>query len=170
MRRIAPAVAAAALLLGACLPAATLRTGQPIGDNQVGAIRPGTTAKGDLLESFGAPAAVLGRGEVAVVDAPPTWAAPDRSGYSGSFNADTFYELFPKAPGSDEYRRIYYFHHVVSRKTIFFMLLAVYGRGDTTSDRLWVLVDEKAGIVEDFAFRKSGAVTVFGTPRRALPR
>ena len=169
MRRIAPAVAVAALLLGACLPAATLRTGQSIGDDRVRAIVPGTTTKGDLLESFGAPAAILARGEVAVVDVPSTWAAPDRSEYSGSFDADTLYELFPKAPGSDEYRRIYYFRHVVSRKTIFFMLVAVYGRGDTTSDRLWVLVDEKTGIVEDYAFRKSGAVTVFGTPR-ALPR
>jgi hypothetical protein len=172
MRRIAQAVVAAvaALSAGGCLPALSFRTGQPIGDNQVAAIAPGTTTKYDLLERFGAPAAIVARGEVTVIDAPLTWAAPYRTEVSGSFGGDTVYELFPPAGERGDYRRIYCYRHVVSRKMIYFMLLALYERGDTASDLLWVLVNEKTGIVEDYAFRKSGATTVFGAPRRAAPR
>lgn len=172
MRGIAPAIvsAAAALCLGGCLPSFALRTGEPIGDNQVKTIVPGATSKSELLERFGAPAAIVARGEVVVTDAPSTWAAPSRAQTSCAFEADTFFELFPKVPGLDEYRRIYYFRHVVSRKMIVFMLLALHEGGGTTSNRLWVLVNEKSGIVEDFAFRKSGATTVFGKPRIAAPR
>ena len=101
-----------------------------------------------------------------MVDAPRSWAAPDRLEFSYSFDADTFYELFPASRGSDDFRRIYYYRHVVSRKMIVFMVLALYETGDTESDRLWVLVNEKTGIVEDYAFRKSGAATVFGVLRR----
>lgn len=148
----------------------TLRTGKPIGEDNVLAMTPGTTTKSELFERLGAPTAIVVRDEVAAVATPRTWAAPYRSESTYSFDANTFYELFPAGRESGEYRRIYYYHHVASRKMMFFMLLALYERGDTKWDRLWVLVNEKTGIVEDYAFRKSGATTVFGLPRRAGPR
>lgn len=174
MRRIAPAVAAvaAALFAAGCLPAVSLRTGQPIADNQVATIAPGTTTKTELFERFGAPAAIAARGEVLTVAAPRTWAsaAPYRGEPHRSIDAATFFELFPNAGQPDEYRRVYYYRHVVSRKMNFFMILALYESGSTNADRLWVLVNEKTGIVEDYAFRKSGANVVFGTPRAAGQR
>ncbi len=171
-RRICRGVAAAAVVLciGGCLPSITLRTGKPIVEDNVLAMTPGTTTKSELFERLGAPTAIVARDEVPVVAAPPTWAAPYRSASTYSFDANTFYELFPAAGESGEYSRIYYYRHVASRKMSYFMILAVYESGGTTTDRLWVLVNEKTGIVEDYAFRKSGATTVFGVPRRPIPR
>ncbi len=172
MRRVTPAIVAAfaVLFAGGCLPAISLRTGHPIGDNQVRAIAPGTTTKTELLEWFGAPAAIAACGEVVAVATPATWAAPYRRPGSYGVDAGTFCELFPTAGERDRYHRVYYYRHVVSRKTNFFMLLAVYERGGTSSDSLWAVVNEKTGIVEDYAFKKSGALVVFGRPRTAVSR
>ncbi len=147
-----------------------MKTGKPISEDNVAATTPGTTTKNELFERLGAPTAIVAGDEVTVVATPPTWAAPYRRGSTYSFAADTFYELFPAARESGEYRRIYYYHHVASRKMNYFMILAVYESGETKADRLWVLVNEKTGIVEDYAFKKSGATTVFGVPRRSGPR
>lgn len=172
MRRIAQSLVAAivALSLGGCLPAISLKTGRPIGEDQVTAVTPGTTTKSELFERFGAPTAIAAPDEIAVIATPSTWAAPYRRDSSYSLDANTFHELFPAARESGEYRRIYYYRHVVSRKMIYFMLLALYESGETKSDRLWVLVNEKTGIVEDYAFKKSGAIAIFGVPRHAERR
>lgn len=172
MRRVAPVVAAAlaALGLGGCIPSVTLRTGHPIVDNQVKAIVPGITTKTELFERFGAPAGIAARGEIVTIAFPATRPAPYPGETSCPVDADTFFELFPGAREPDEYRRVYYFRHVVNRKMNFFMLLALYGRGSTNADRLWALVNEKTGIVEDYAFKKSGALVLFGKPRPAGAR
>lgn len=172
MRRIGTALAGAAvaLLVGGCLPSLALRTGRPIVADNVTAIKPGATTKNDLFERFGAPTAIVVRDEIAAVATPESWTAPFRNESTYGFDAAAFYALFPAAPDSAEYRRIYYYHHVESRKMTYVMILFIYERGRTTWDRLWVLVNEKTGIVEDYAFRKSGADTVFGVPRGAPPR
>ncbi len=170
MRRIARAVVGsivALFLLGGCLPSLSLRTGWPLPDARVREIVPGATTKAELFDRLGPPAAVIARGEVAVLAAPATWAAPLWNGAISAFDSGTVYELFGAA---DEYRRIYYFRNVVSRKMTYFMIFAVYESGDTRSDRLWVLVDERTGIVEDYAFQVSGATVVFGIPRGARAR
>jgi len=172
VRRIGRGVVAAAVVLciGGCLPAITFRTGKPIVEDNVLAMTPGTTTKSELFERLGAPTAVVVRDEVTAIATPPTWAASHRNESTYSFDANTFYELFPAARESGEYRRIYYYHHVTSRKMNYVMLLAVYESGSTTADRLWVLVDEKTGCLADYAFQKPGAPVAFGVPRRAGTR
>ncbi len=170
MRRIVVA-AGCALLLGACLPGISRTTGRPIGDDGVDSIAPGTTTKSALFERFGPPAAIVARHEVAVVSTALVRSDPFRGGQpSYSFDADTFFELFPSAMKSGEYRRIYYYRRVESDGGIFYMLLAIYQTGKTKADGLWVLVNEKTGIVDDYAFRRYGGITRFGLPRAAPPR
>lgn len=172
MMRAARAVAVSlvALSLGGCLPSFALKTGSPVVEEQVRGIVPGTTTKGELFDRFGSPTAIVGRDEVAVVVTPATYAAPYRRESTYAFDAGTFYELFGAAGATDEYRRIYFYRHVVSGKMTYFMLLAMYEHGDTKSDRVWVLIDEKTGVVEDYAYKKSGAPVAFGVPRRTGTR
>ncbi len=162
--------AAVVVCIGGCLPALTFRTGKPFVEDTVSAMTPGTTTKTELFERLGAPTAVVARDEVTAIATPPNWAAPFWNESTYNFDANTFFELFPTGRESGEYRRIYYYQHVESHKMNYFMILAIYESGATKSDRLWVLVNEKTGVVEDYAFRKSGAITVFGVPRRAGPR
>jgi hypothetical protein len=89
---------------------------------------------------------------------------------SYDFDSDAFFELFlPLAePGSA--RRIYYHRHVEDESTVWFLLFWVGSTGRTATDRLWTLVDERTGIVEDYAYQKSGEMLVFGIPRPAPAR
>lgn len=158
------------LTLCGCLPAATLRTGKPIREELVRTITPGKTTKSDLFERFGAPAAIVARDEIAVISSFSVWSDSFRKESSYGFDADTLYQLFPTAGESAEYRRIYYHHHVESRKEIYFLVLGLYENASTTTDRLWCLVNEKTRIVEDYAFKKSGSTLHFGIPRNNEPR
>lgn len=168
-RWVGGAVAAAAvvLLAGGCLPSVTFRTGKPIGKDNLASLKPGATTKIELFERLGAPTAVVVRDEVTAIATPSTWAAPYLRGAAYRFDSGTFYELFPVARAVDDYLRIYYYQYVTSRKMNYFMILAVYESGTTKSDRLWVLVNEKTGVVEDYAYKKSGADVLFGIPRHA---
>ncbi|MGE5284964.1 MAG: hypothetical protein ACM3OG_08345 [Actinomycetota bacterium] len=156
----------AVLFLSGC--STSLRTGKPIHEEQVRAIAPGATTKDELFERFGPPAAIAARGEIPAIPTPSTSYEPVRGSSSYNIDANTFFELFPAARGSDDsddYRRIYYYRHVVERRVTYFLLLGLYTSGGTATDRLWILMDEKTGTVEDYACKKSGEGVFFGIPR-----
>lgn len=94
----------------------SLKTGKPIPEVQVQAITPGKTTKDALFTQFGAPAAIMGKGEIAVINTPAVWSGFAENRYTYSFSSDTFFELFPAAGAPDEYRRVYYFCYTVSYK------------------------------------------------------
>ncbi len=163
IRKAAAAVVLA--LLAGCIPAGTLRTGTPLEDEKVGFLKPGTTTKRELFERLGAPAAIVGRGEVAVVRTPWLWSNIPSNTQEYAFDADTLFELFP-ADGQDQgYERIYYYRRIESRKMGYFFIFGAYESATTRVDELWLLMDEKAGVAKDYAFRKSGAGVVYGVPR-----
>lgn len=68
--------------------------------------------------------------------------------------SDTFFELFAPEVELTEYHRVYYFYFSESRELMFFLILAMYDQIDTKFDKLWLLVDEKTGIVEDYFFKQ----------------
>ena len=53
-----------------------------------------------------------------------------------------------------EYHRVYYFYFSESRELMYFLILAMYDEIDTKFDKLWLLVDERTGIVEDYFFKE----------------
>ena len=151
------------LALGGC--GSSRVTGRPIRSEDVRAIAPGISTRDSVLERFGLPAAILGAHEIATVLTPESPAGTLRADRSYGFDSDTFFELFPPAGGNGNARRIYYHHHVESGSTVWFLLLATWSTGWTATDRLWTLVDERTGIVEDYAYQASGEKVVFGLPR-----
>lgn len=134
-------------------------TGAPIRTERVKSIIPGKSTKSDLLDMFGAPASVAAPGETLTLSSTAIMRKPFSNRFSYRLRADTFFALFPPA---DEYHRVYYFYHAVSYTYPVWYVLYFGENGKTKTDRLWVLVDERTGIVEDYAFKRYGEDTVFG--------
>lgn len=147
------AVLLSTLLLGCATTGATIRT------ERVKSIVPGRSTKGELLDMFGAPEAIASQDETITLSSTAIMGKPISSRFVYSLGADTFFALFPPA---DEYHRVYYFFHAVSYKYPVWYVLYFGENGKTKTDRLWVLVNEKTGLVEDYAFKQYGEDTVFG--------
>jgi hypothetical protein len=143
-------------LLGCPLPVpmGPLRTGEPIKDKQVIMVEPGKTTKKELFEWFGAPMAIAARDEITVI--PSVTGSLGGSLRRGHYkiNSDTFFELFSADHELSEYHRVYYYRYAAAKKTGYFAVFAVYEIGKIMIDNLWVLVNEKTGVVEDYVFRK----------------
>jgi hypothetical protein len=116
--------------------------GANLAPENVHAVTPGRTTKTELF---------------ALLRASPNAAGPD----------DPSYTLFPQAGESD---RVHFFES--SRSYSYPVPLFVYWGAHyvTKTDRLWVLIDEKTGVVEDYAFKKFGQPVEYGRPRLTKPR
>lgn len=147
------------------LPGCIIKTGRPLSGDQARTLAPGASTKQELLERFGAPAAILAGGEITVVNSYSVRPGALGSQYTYSFSADTIFELFPPEARPDRYRRIYYYRHVTSTLFVLPLLFWFHETGNTKTDHLWVLVDERTEKVEDYAFRKYGKRVLFGRPR-----
>lgn len=134
-------------------------TGTAIRTERVKAIIPGETTKSNLLDMFGAPASVSARDETITLPSAAIMGKAFSNRFSYKLRADTFFALFAPA---DEYHRVYYFFHAVSYTYPVWYVVYFGENGKTKIDRLWVLVDEHTGIVEDYAFKRYGEDTVFG--------
>ncbi len=168
-RSLVIAIAGLALLsaTGCVVPAFPFKTGEPIREEQVATISPGMTTKQDLLERLGPPTAIVAQHEIVAIPASFAWNAGPATSFKMiareyRFQADTFFELFASGGGPDEYHRIYYYDYVVSTRTSHMFVVAFYDSGTIETDRLWVLVNEKTGIVEDYVFKKYNRKALYG--------
>ena len=158
---ISNAVPAALLILSlqACIPAPSFRSGVPLPQKTVDQLQAGRTTKAEVLEWFGMPLSIAAKGETLTISRGPEWAAEGgvRHAHYEKVDADTFFELFSTKHAITDRDRIYYYYDTVSSK--YAVVLAVYinETANTRSDRLWVLVDEETGLVEDYVFRKASS-------------
>lgn len=141
------------------LVAGCVTTGAPIRAERVNSIIPGESTKSDLFDMFGAPAAVASRDETLTLSSTAIMGNPFSYSFVYRLSADTLFALFLPV---DEYRRVYYFCYAVSYTYPVWYILYFGENGKTRTDRLWALVNEKTGIVEDYAFKRYGENTVFG--------
>jgi hypothetical protein len=130
-------------------------SGSEIKEVRVAQIQPGETHKRDALEWFGAPIAISARGEIVVI---PKASVPDKEyripRRPTVVESNTFFDLFASEDEFTEYHRVYYFHFAESRELMYFLILATYDEIETKFDKLWLLVDERTGVVEDYFFKK----------------
>ena len=149
------AAALPVLSLQGCVPAPSFHSGLPLPQKTVDGLQAGKTTKAELLEWFGLPLSIAVKGETLTIPLGPEWFGSGvRHARYEQVDADTFFELFSSKHSITDHDRIYYYHRTVSSK--YAVVLAVYLNEtvNTRSDRLWVLVDEETGLVEDFFFRK----------------
>ncbi len=130
-------------------------SGTEIKTARVAQIQPGKTRKRDALEWFGVPMAISARGEIVMI---PKASVPDKEyrvpRKSTVVESDTFFDLFASEVEFTKYHRVYYFYFSESRNLMYFLLLATYDEIDTRFDKLWLLVDERTGIVENYFFKE----------------
>lgn len=157
MRKFLPLAVAGFIIifLWGCAPCIPVSTGRPLEDGKILRIQPGKTTKEAVIEWFGTPMAIAIQGEILKIQTEASWAKNmPRGGYYFEIDSDTFFELFSSKHELTEYHRIYYYYHAVSTKYAVILVVAAHERGKTVIDKLWILVNEETGIVEDYVFRK----------------
>ncbi len=139
-------------------------SGSAIRPDRVQSLVPGISTKSQLFEKFGVPAIISAKDEIMTLSvAPvPSGSNPNLGRSAVKFRSDTFFTLFPPA---DEYHRVYYYYRVYTTSYPVWYILYFGTNGKTETDRLWVLVNEKTGLVKDYAYKRYGQDTVFGMPR-----
>ena len=130
-------------------------SGTEIKAARVAQIQPGKTLKRDALEWFGPPMTISARGELVVI---PKASIPDNEyrvpRRPTVVNSDTYFDLFSSEVEFTQYHRVYYFYYSESRDLTYYFLVVQYDEIDTRFDKLWLLVDERTGIVEDYFFKE----------------
>jgi hypothetical protein len=147
-----------------CLPGCVLIGGhylhdEPIGEKQVDVIRPGETKIQQVLTRLGPPIAIARPGKTVVYTSP------------NKVQSDTFYELFASNRKLDENEVVYYYQAlhqetsglIVIGLGLFLvtgaedpMLILLNGGGVTDrneAERLWLLVNDKTGLIVDAVYR-----------------
>ncbi len=157
---ILAAVLAVPAALGGCiLPLPPYHTGTDIPEQQVKMLQIGKTTKQELFALFGAPMGIAARGEATAILAPTEYRYQATSAIILSrqyyeIQADTMFELFSLRHIFTEYDRVYYYYYAASSGLNAFLLFYNSESGKITRDQLWVLMNEKSGIVEDYVYRK----------------
>ena len=142
-------------LSGCCLIGGQYLVDEPIGKKRVERIRPGQTTIRELLVWLGPPVAIARSGRT-VIFPPPSIG---KSGYL-EMNSDAFFELFSSGRALREEEVVYYYD--ASRKSslgglVIMILINFSGQTDRVKvERLWLLVDEGTGIIEDYVYRVAG--------------
>lgn len=124
------------------LTGCAFRMGADLSIEKIHAVTPGRTTKTELFD---------------LLRASPNAVDPD----------DPAYTLFPQA---GEYDRVHFFESRISSS--YPVPLFVYWGAHyvTKADRLWVLINGKTGVVEDYAFKQYEQAVVFGRSRFPKPR
>jgi len=142
------------LLLGGCFAMRDRRAfDEPLLSGRVAAIRPGVTTRFELLEAFGPPRAVARPGMTMTFPPPGGWRPGGESVPSEAF-LDLFAVKRPLRPSEV----VFYYDASVAKETGFMVFPLVGGGGVTREavvDRLFLLVDEGTGRVEDVILRRA---------------
>ncbi len=144
------------LLFG--LEACTFSSGLRIDPKKVRQIQKMQTSKKEIFAWFAQPTAIARFGEIVTLPSIPVWGKRlQRGELHYEIQSETWYALFQvrtDAPIGD-FRRIYYYRYTLDKHSM--VPLPFYFReyGDTRVEELWLLVNEKNGIVEDYFFRVS---------------
>jgi len=130
-------------ILSGCM-SFSAHSGTPIEQEQLEKLRPGKTTKYEIFERIGPPMSVASRNELISIPAPFQRIQKIASIPQSS---EAWFELFSSVRNLNEYHRVYYFYYAKSKKK------SAFGFTDSTEtdfDKLWLLVNEQTGIVEDY--------------------
>jgi hypothetical protein len=162
-------IIAVVMLLGGCIMRG--ESGRRLDAALLHEIIPEQMGKDGLYTLCGWPSAIILPDDTASLRiVPPLAAATPLS--RGVYRVDTaaYYELFARRRTLGEAHQIVYYEHLTSHKFFWMLLILYYSQGEATADRLWVLVNEETGLVEDYAFKKHGAPTIFAGDAPSVPR
>jgi hypothetical protein len=122
---------------------------EPMNADQIQEIQRGKTTKQEILEWFGPPIAIARKGTIVKVPSPGL-----RKKGAEEIHSDTFFELFSERNVISEHDIIYYYFYAESKSTAAVCVVGVSDKGRLAVDKLWILINEKTGIVEDYVYRE----------------
>lgn len=135
------------ILLGACMTGTSrVEMGNDVVQANVEKIIPGVTAKSQVLEIFGPPLA-LARKDTAIF-------MPSKQGRDSSkVDSATLFELFSTQHKLTAQHIVYYYDNTHITGETFAVMFAISTTQKSLSNRLWVLINNETGIVEDYVYR-----------------
>lgn len=126
---------------------------EPLKIEQIEGIRRGESTKEIILASFGPPTAIARQGKKMAFPPPG-----DSKREGGAVESRVFFELF-SPERTLEADHIVYYYDSVRLKAGGFLFIPIIGVGFHSKrvmvDRLWLLVDDTTGILEDYVFRRA---------------
>ena len=141
-------------------PVSTSQLGEQILEEKLALLSPKETTKAELFNNFGPPMAIAELNEILTLPAPPATYGMDmpRNVYGFYYQAQSkpYFELFSDKHVLTQFHRIYYFQNYQYRKSFFMWFFGVHEMGRTLNHNLWVLVNEKDNLVEDYFFKSKG--------------
>ncbi len=168
LRLLAGAALAAGTLLvaGCCLIGSEYQLDETIGRQRVEKIRPGETSVNEVLAWLGPPSAIARSNRPLII---PSLSA----GKEGALELQPgiFYELFAAKRKIRSEDAVYYYDASrLDESGWLFVLILMNGASQSDrihAERLWLLVDEKAGMVEAYVYRIDGR-NIYGDGALAL--
>lgn len=138
------------VLLGGCMVAGRKYKGEEcFHKDEISKILPGKTTKQEILFWFGPPLAIARKGEVMKI--PPPVGGKERS---DEMRSETFLELFSSKHELTGYHRVYYYHCAETETEPVYFVYADRAEKKLFIDKLWILINQQTGIVEDYIFRR----------------
>lgn len=140
--------------LQACAPIIPVEINAPFKQQTVDAIKPGITTREQVLGWFGIPMSIAAQDEKMYIKQPAYWLPGPllRPGKIEEFQPDTFLELFSSRHRLGEQHRVYYFYHSISQGYAVVLGFYINEKIHLDIDKLWVLVNEETGLVEDYVY------------------
>ncbi len=145
-------VMASLSLTGCCMVSANYRGDEAIGRESVQKIRCGKTTSQDIVTRLGPPLVIARKGKSMKFSAPrmATVRFVERS-------SEPFLELFSMDRALRDTEAVYYYRATERNETGFLMILLLVNFGsnvnEVQTEHLWLLIDERSGIVEDVVYR-----------------
>ncbi len=145
-------VLASLSLAGCCMVSANYREDETIGRERVLKVKCGETTREDIVTQLGPPIVIARKGKPMLYSAPrlATVRFAKRS-------SEPFLELFSKSRALRDDEAVYYYRATERNETAFLMILLLVNMGgsgnEVQTEHLWLLIDEKSGIVEDVVYR-----------------
>ncbi len=130
-------------------------TGLKIDHTIVKSIKPEKTTKVELFDILGVPQAIAVQGRPAYIFSHGEWAVEYEIAYYPEpqlIQEEPLFELFKSRNILKDIHRVYLYYYTKSTREGSKWPLFINERVVTKIDRLWVLVNEESGIVEDLIF------------------
>ena len=142
-------IIAVVILLGGCSVPSSGEGGRCLDSALLRGIIPDQTGKDDLYISCGWPSAVMLQDDTVLFGIVPRAKIAPLNRRLYRVDTAAYFELFVWRKTLLEAHQIVSYEHLMNES------------GEATADRLWVLVNEESGLVEDYAFKKHGEPTFF---------
>ncbi len=123
---------------------------EPLNEAQIKEIQRAETTKQEILKWFGPPVAIARQGTTMKIPPP----GPTKKGYEEVLS-ETFFELFSAKHEIIEGHIIYYYYYREIKGSFAAIGLLGTSKKRLVVSKLWILINDKTGIVEDYLLRTS---------------